>query len=87
MLWLQLLLKGAGERGLKRVRVHGLTDGRDVIDGTSIAFFETLEQDLAKLRDKGIDARVASGGGRMYVTMDRYEVSELVAFLIWQKPG
>jgi predicted DNA-binding transcriptional regulator YafY len=44
------------------------------LDGSSVAFVETLENDLAKLQEKGVDARVASGGGRMYVTMDRYEV-------------
>ncbi|KAK1265468.1 hypothetical protein QJS04_geneDACA016946 [Acorus gramineus] len=70
---LQLLLKGASERGAKRIRVHMLTDGRDVLDGSSVGFVETLENDLAKLREKGIDAQIASGGGRMYVTMDRYE--------------
>lgn len=69
----QLLLKGASERGAKRIRVHILTDGRDVLDGSSVGFVETLENDLAKLREKGIDAQIASGGGRMYVTMDRYE--------------
>ncbi|KAL8474116.1 hypothetical protein ACS0TY_030816 [Phlomoides rotata] len=70
---LQLLLKGVGERGAKRIRVHILTDGRDVLDGSSVGFVETLENDLAKLREKGVDARIASGGGRMHVTMDRYE--------------
>ncbi|XP_057796707.1 2,3-bisphosphoglycerate-independent phosphoglycerate mutase [Salvia miltiorrhiza] len=70
---LQLLLKGASERGAKRIRVHILTDGRDCLDGSSVGFVETLENDLVKLREKGIDAQVASGGGRMYVTMDRYE--------------
>jgi len=69
----QLLLKGASEHGAKRIRVHILTDGRDVLDGSSIGFVETLEKDLAELRAKGVDARIASGGGRMYVTMDRYE--------------
>ncbi|KAL6853561.1 hypothetical protein ACP4OV_019590 [Aristida adscensionis] len=69
----QLLLKGASERGAKRIRVHILTDGRDVLDGSSVGFVETLENDLQQLRDKGVDARIASGGGRMYVTMDRYE--------------
>lgn len=72
---MQLLLKGAAERGAKRIRVHALTDGRDVLDGSSVGFMETLENDLAKLRGQGVDARVASGGGRMYVTMDRYEVN------------
>ncbi|KAK4713932.1 hypothetical protein R3W88_019839 [Solanum pinnatisectum] len=70
---LLLLLKGAAEHGAKRIRVHALTDGRDVLDGSSVGFMETLENDLAKLREQGVDARVASGGGRMYVTMDRYE--------------
>ncbi|KAK1265469.1 hypothetical protein QJS04_geneDACA016947 [Acorus gramineus] len=70
---LQLLLKGASEHGAKRIRLHMLTDGRDVLDGSSVGFVETLENDLAKLREKGIDAQIASGGGRMYVTMDRYE--------------
>lgn len=69
------MLKGASDRGAKRIRVHFLTDGRDVLDGSSVGFVETLENDLANLRGKGIDAQVASGGGRMYVTMDRYEVS------------
>jgi len=70
---LQLLLNGASERGAKKIRVHVLTDGRDVLDGSSVGFAETLEEELASLRSKGIDAQVASGGGRMYVTMDRYE--------------
>nr|CAB3500935.1 unnamed protein product [Digitaria exilis] len=70
---LQLLLKGASEHGAKRIRVHVLTDGRDVLDGSSVRFVEMLEEDLSRLRDKGVNARIASGGGRMYVTMDRYE--------------
>lgn len=74
---LQLLLKGLAERGAKRIRVHMLTDGRDVLDGSSVGFVETLESELSELRSKGCDAQVASGGGRMYVTMDRYEVRNI----------
>ncbi|KAH9308933.1 hypothetical protein KI387_036844, partial [Taxus chinensis] len=70
---LQLLLKGSAKNGAKRIRVHILTDGRDCLDGSSIGFVETLEKDLEELRKQGIDACIASGGGRMYVTMDRYE--------------
>ncbi|PNW82060.1 hypothetical protein CHLRE_06g272050v5 [Chlamydomonas reinhardtii] len=66
-------LRGAVERGAKRVRVHILTDGRDVPDGSSIRFVEELEAVLAELRGKGCDIAIASGGGRMQVTMDRYE--------------
>ncbi|GLJ37038.1 hypothetical protein SUGI_0750480 [Cryptomeria japonica] len=70
---LQLLLKGSARNGAKRIRVHILTDGRDCLDGSSVGFVETLEKDLAELCKEGVDAQIASGGGRMYVTMDRYE--------------
>jgi 2,3-bisphosphoglycerate-independent phosphoglycerate mutase len=46
---IQLLLKGASERGVKRIRVHILTDGRDVLDGSSVGFVETLDNDLSQL--------------------------------------
>ena len=67
-------VQGAAKRGAKRIRVHALTDGRDVPDGSSVQFMKTLEQDLKKLNEQGVDAKIASGGGRMVVTMDRYEV-------------
>ena len=54
--------------------MHTLTDGRDCEDGTSIPLMETLQKDLKALEKQGVDARVASGGGRMCTTMDRYEV-------------
>lgn len=79
--YLQLLLKGASEHGAKRIRLHVLTDGRDVLDGSSIGFIETLENDLEQLRAKGVDAKIASGGGRMNVTMDRYEVNDTYLFV------
>ena len=53
--------------------MHTLTDGRDCEDGTSIPLMETLCKDLQALSEKGVDAKVASGGGRMCTTMDRYE--------------
>jgi 2,3-bisphosphoglycerate-independent phosphoglycerate mutase len=74
------LLGGAVERGAKKVRLHILTDGRDVADGTSSEYVEKLEQYLAELNSKGADVKIASGGGRMAVTMDRYEVRSR-----WQK--
>lgn len=66
-------MRGAVERGAKRIRCHVLTDGRDVPDGTSVQFAEQLKSDLAEMAANGCDAQVASGGGRMHVTMDRYE--------------
>ena len=58
--------------------MHVLTDGRDVEDGTSVQFITQLVEDLQELeKEHGCDAKVASGGGRMKVTMDRYEVGAI----------
>ncbi|GIM16917.1 hypothetical protein Vretimale_19489, partial [Volvox reticuliferus] len=70
---LTALLRGAAARGAMRLRVHVLLDGRDVPDGSSVTYIDDLEVELAALRAGGCDARVASGGGRMRVTMDRYQ--------------
>ena len=70
---LKQLMQGSFEAGAKKMRLHILTDGRDVPDGSSIEFVGQLEKDLEQLRAKGCDALIASGGGRMNVTMDRYE--------------
>lgn len=53
-------------------------DGRDVPDGSSVQFTQQLKDDLAAMEaeNPGLDAKIASGGGRMQVTMDRYEVRE-----------
>ena len=67
-------MRGSVAHGAKKIRVHILTDGRDVLDGSSFGFVEQLENELKELREQGVDALIASGGGRMYVTMDRYDV-------------
>ncbi len=76
----QALLKGCADQGFKKIRVHVLTDGRDVREGSSLDYVTTLEHDLEELRKRGVDAQIASGGGRMAVTMDRYEVPNLFSF-------
>lgn len=69
------MIEGAIDRGAKKIRVHALSDGRDVQDGSSVKFFGELKEFLDKMgSEKGADACIASGGGRMAVTMDRYEV-------------
>ena len=65
----------AAERGVKRIRLHLLTDGRDCTDGSSVKLMQTVVDKCSELQKKGCDAKVASGGGRMKVTMDRYEAS------------
>lgn len=63
----------AAEDGVKRLRVHALTDGRDVAPRSALTFIEPLEAELARLSTRGLDYAIASGGGRMLITMDRYE--------------
>jgi 2,3-bisphosphoglycerate-independent phosphoglycerate mutase len=69
------VLRRAAEDGARRIYVHPLWDGRDVPDGTSAQFCKELEEQLASIRAASsgrVDARIASGGGRMHITMDRY---------------
>jgi len=67
------VIGGLADHGAKKIRLHLLTDGRDVADGSSKKFAADLEKDLEPIRAKGVDVVAASGGGRMGVTMDRYE--------------
>ena len=70
---LEALIRRLAIEGVRSVRVHALADGRDV-DPTSFDFYlQNLEQILAEVGGDGIDARLASGGGRMQITMDRYQ--------------
>lgn len=70
---LKLMLENLQKEGCKSARVHPLLDGRDVGEKTALTYIEPFEEYMAGLRDKGLDVRFASGGGRMNVTMDRYE--------------
>ena len=66
------MLDRAASEDFRRVRVHTLLDGRDVGEKSALTFLEPLEQKLAALSTYGRDYRIASGGGRMVTTMDRY---------------
>lgn len=70
---LHALLQAACGAGVRRIRVHVLLDGRDVPETSALEFLLPLEVLLQSLAAAGCDARVASGGGRMRITMDRYE--------------
>jgi 2,3-bisphosphoglycerate-independent phosphoglycerate mutase len=67
------MLRRAASEGVAKVRVHALLDGRDVPETSAMTYVERLEAVLRALSVSGRDYRVASGGGRMKVTMDRYE--------------
>jgi 2,3-bisphosphoglycerate-independent phosphoglycerate mutase len=70
---LEAMLREAARSGAKRLYVHALLDGRDVPPTSALTYVDRLEAVLAELRAGGVDARIASGGGRMTITMDRYE--------------
>jgi 2,3-bisphosphoglycerate-independent phosphoglycerate mutase len=67
------LIDGAVARGCRRLRLHVLLDGRDVPDGSADTYLRQVDDKAAALALRGVDLKVASGGGRMNVTMDRYE--------------
>ncbi|MCL2086832.1 MAG: 2,3-bisphosphoglycerate-independent phosphoglycerate mutase [Oscillospiraceae bacterium] len=67
------MLKRAKQDGIKSVRVHILLDGRDVPSTSALEYVERLEKVLAELNSPDFNGKIASGGGRMKVTMDRYQ--------------
>ncbi|MDJ0955761.1 MAG: 2,3-bisphosphoglycerate-independent phosphoglycerate mutase [Arenicellales bacterium] len=70
---LHAMLKRSDQEGLKNVYVHVLLDGRDVPDQTAEIYVDRLESVMANINCKSDrDYRIASGGGRMTITMDRY---------------
>jgi 2,3-bisphosphoglycerate-independent phosphoglycerate mutase len=78
------MIDRCAEDGLKTVRVHVLTDGRDVPGRSALGYIDALEAKLGELREAGLDYRIASGGGRMLVTMDRYEADWAMVERGWQ---
>ncbi len=67
------MLRRAAAEGVMSVAVHILHDGRDVPARSALTYIERTEAVLAELSTDGRNYRIASGGGRMKITMDRYE--------------
>ena len=66
------LINSAFERGITRLRVHALLDGRDVGIQTAQKYICELEEDFTYINSHdGFDYRFASGGGRERIIMDR----------------
>jgi 2,3-bisphosphoglycerate-independent phosphoglycerate mutase len=72
---LEAMIRRLAEEGVRRVRVHALADGRDVDPVTFHVYLERLQTVFTEVTEHGCDARVASGGGRMRITMDRYNAN------------
>ncbi|MFH1216960.1 MAG: 2,3-bisphosphoglycerate-independent phosphoglycerate mutase [Pseudomonadota bacterium] len=81
---LYAILSQCAADGFKEVRVHGLLDGRDVGEKSGLTYFSPLEEKLAQLSTGGRHYCIASGGGRMITTMDRYNADWSVVERGWK---
>ena len=72
---LKAMIAEAKKEGVRKVRVHILLDGRDVGETSALEYVLPFEAFLADLRTDDFDICIASGGGRMQITMDRYEAN------------
>ncbi|MDR2193316.1 MAG: 2,3-bisphosphoglycerate-independent phosphoglycerate mutase [Treponema sp.] len=69
---LKAMIVQAKKDGVKKARVHVLFDGRDVGETSALEYIDPFETFLQEASADGFDAKIASGGGRMWITMDRY---------------
>ncbi|HSK11245.1 MAG TPA: 2,3-bisphosphoglycerate-independent phosphoglycerate mutase [Vicinamibacterales bacterium] len=78
------ILDRAAHEGVRRVRVHTLLDGRDVGERSALGYLDALDEQLRRHDASGLDYQVASGGGRMVTTMDRYNANWEVVEQGWK---
>ena len=81
---LKAMIDRAKEEKVARVRLHILIDGRDVGETSALDYIVPFEEYLDSLRDDSFDIKIASGGGRMVITMDRYEANWKMVELGWK---
>lgn len=81
---LKTMIKKAKEQGVSKVRCHVLLDGRDVPATSGLQYIDELETCMSELNDASFDAKIASGGGRMKITMDRYQADWAMVELGWK---
>jgi 2,3-bisphosphoglycerate-independent phosphoglycerate mutase len=72
---LKAMVVQAKAEGIAKVRIHVLLDGRDVPETSALDYVVPFEAFLAEISDAAFDARIASGGGRQNITMDRYDAN------------
>ena len=72
---LKALIENAKSAGVAKVRIHILLDGRDVGETSALDYVCPFEEYLNTQRSADFDIAIASGGGRMQITMDRYEAN------------
>ncbi len=79
------MINRADADNVESLCVHPLLDGRDVGATSALIYVEKLENALAAVNAKpNRDYRIASGGGRMITTMDRYEADWRIVERGWK---
>ncbi|MDO4508253.1 MAG: 2,3-bisphosphoglycerate-independent phosphoglycerate mutase [Candidatus Saccharibacteria bacterium] len=68
---LEKMVEQAYRDGVRRMRLHAVFDGRDVLPQSEPKFIRRFEKFAKQFNDA--DIRIASGGGRMVCVSDRYE--------------
>jgi len=81
---LKAMILQAKNEGIKKVRIHILIDGRDVGETSALEYIDPFESFISELRSADFDIKIASGGGRMKITMDRYEADWSMVDRGWQ---
>jgi len=81
---LKAMISHAKKENVKRVRLHILFDGRDVGETSALEYLDPFEDFLKSLNDSNFDAKIGSGGGRMWITMDRYGADWSMVDRGWQ---
>ena len=81
---LKAMIERAKTDGVRKIRLHILLDGRDVGETSALDYVDPFEAYIAGLSDENCDIRIASGGGRMVITMDRYEANWGMVELGWK---
>ncbi len=81
---LKAMIVRAKNEGIARVRIHTLIDGRDVGETSALEYILPFEAFIGELRSADFDVKIASGGGRMKITMDRYEADWSMVERGWQ---
>ena len=79
------MLKQAASESIRTCRIHILLDGRDVGQRSALTYVKRLESILDTINANNImDYKIASGGGRMVITMDRYNADWNMVELGWK---
>ena len=68
---LEQMIEKAYSEGVRRMRVHAIFDGRDVLPQSEPKYIQRFEEFVMRFPDA--DIKIASGGGRMTTVADRYE--------------